>query len=456
MAKIICITTGLTGILNASFELVKRLQEAGHEVTYASPSSVGQKVLSVGIPFIQLPRIKLSPVPELPVFKGKFKQLPRLFYKFKHRESRRKEALENTDPTYFSKILDIRKPDLLIIDIELHEYIFKAFAKKTPFILLSQWFSLWNREGLPYLLHDTIPNEGKEGTKEAIKNSWQEIKDQRSNTFNKQRRFSFGTDRRSVLLALAKKEQFPLQYIKENYWPGPFTYNSLPVMSMTAYEMEFPHEPHPALTYIGPMVYDKRIETIQRSINGQNIEEVFSYQKEKKAKLLYCSISTLSKGGNTFIKKIIEAVKSKENWVLILGLGGLMKDDILNKLPSNVFAFSYAPQLKILQKANCSINHGGIHTINECIHYKVPMLIYSGKKSDQNGCAARVHYHSLGVMADKDLDTSSDIQQKINEVLTHPSYQQNINKMSQIFQTYKKDKPLEHLIQQTVQKKLSV
>ena len=402
-----------------------------------------------------MPEIKLNPAPELPIFKGKFKKTSRLFYKFRHRKSRQAKALENTESTYLSKILDIQRPDLLIIDIELHEYIFKAYAEKTPFILLSQWFSTWNREGLPYLLHDTIPNVGKEGTKEAIQNSWQKVKKQRAKTFKKQRLLSFKTDRRSVLLALAKKEKFPLEYIKENYWPGPFTYNSLPVMSITAYEMEFPHEPHPDLTYIGPMVHDKRIETIQRSINGQSIEQVFSYQKKQQAKLLYCSISTLSKGGNDFIKKIIAAVKDQKNWVLVLGLGGLMKDDILNKLPSNIFAFSYAPQLKILQKTNCSINHGGIHTINECIHYKVPMLVYSGKKSDQNGCAARVHYHGLGIMADKDLDSSSDIQQKINEVLTNPSYQQNINKMNQVFQTYKKNKPLEHLVQQALNKNIS-
>ena len=43
MAKIICITTGLTGILNASFELVARLQQAGYEVCYASPKNVAEK-----------------------------------------------------------------------------------------------------------------------------------------------------------------------------------------------------------------------------------------------------------------------------------------------------------------------------------------------------------------------------------------------------------------------------
>ena len=37
MAHILCMTTGLTGILNASFEVVRRLEKRGHRLTYACP-----------------------------------------------------------------------------------------------------------------------------------------------------------------------------------------------------------------------------------------------------------------------------------------------------------------------------------------------------------------------------------------------------------------------------------
>ena len=60
MAKIICVTTGLTGILNASFELVAQLQSAGHDLKYASPRRVGERVELQGIPFVQLPEIDLT------------------------------------------------------------------------------------------------------------------------------------------------------------------------------------------------------------------------------------------------------------------------------------------------------------------------------------------------------------------------------------------------------------
>lgn len=446
MAKIICITTGLTGILNASFELVKRLESEGHSVIYASPKEVGERVIQQGIPFVQLPEIKQQPAPYVPAFKGTFRKVYRLLYKLTNTKARRKEALENLIPKAFSALLDKESPDLVIIDIELHEYIFRAYSKQVPFVLLSQWFSLWKRPGLPYLLRDTIPNRTWKGSKIAIKFSWWKIKIQRWWTFSKQKWYTGHTDRRSILLDFAKQEGFPLKYIKENYWPGPFTYAELPVMSMTANEMEFPHIKRPNLTYIGPMIHEKRIDSDKKSIRGYTIKEVFEYRKKTGSSLLYCSISTLSKGDILFVKKLIEAVGKRKDWVLIIGMGGLLQEKDLEGLPENVFPFSYVAQLKVLEQADCSINHGGIHTINECIHYKVPMLVYSGKKSDQNGCAARVDYHGLGIMADKDLDRPEEIEYKIDQILKNNSFREKVGKMNHVFSEYRDHRSLEKTI----------
>ena len=440
MAKIICATSGLTGILNASFELVDRLEAEGHQVIYTSPKDVGTRVEMQGIRFQSLPEITLKIDEDIPVYKGPFRKLYRLSYKIRNAAKRREKALLKIDPREFKLLLDRIKPDLLIIDVELHEYIFKAYAKEIPMILLSQWFSLWNRSGLPYLLHDTIPGEGWRGQKWSMRFSWQWIKIKRGYTFFKQRLLAQGTDRRSVLLALAKQEGFPLQLIKENYWPGPFTYDQLPVMSMTAKEMEFPHDERPKLFYTGPMVNEKRIEKEVKGSEAYQLADAFSYCKEQQASLIYCSVSTLHKGDVDFIEKLIEAVKDQKKWVLIIGMGGLIVKKQLENLPKNVFAFSYVPQLKVLKEADCSINHGGIHTINECIHFKVPMLIYSGKRSDQNGCAARVAYHQLGLKGDKDKDDAKAIRQKIEMVLDSDLYKKRVEKMHQNYLKYRENR----------------
>jgi len=381
MAKIICITTGLTGILNASLELVERLKASGHEVSYASPRDVGSRLELHNIPFEKLPKIKLKYDTDVPEFKGLFRK--------------------------------------------------------------------------PYLLHDTIPGKGWKGNSAAIYFSWKIVQLKRWLTFSWQKFYTISNNRRSVLLRFAEQENFPLKWLKENYWPGPFSYDALPVISMTAQEMEFPHDPRPNHFYVGAMVNENRIDKLEKSNNGFSIEEVFDYQKKIGGKLIYCSVSTLLQGDLNFIKKIILAVRRNKNWILIIGMGGLINEETLGVLPGNIFAFSYVPQLKVLAKADLSINHGGIHTINECVFFKVPMLIYSGKKSDQNGCAARVDFHNLGIMADKDIDSPEQIRAKINQVLTDKLYQENIEQMNQVFQKYKNEKTLEKIIEENLKIKLT-
>ena len=448
MAKIICITSGLTGILNSSFELLARLKADGHSIIYASPKNVKEKVIAHGIPYIQLPPIKQHPGFSLPHFKEPMVKLRRFLYKISNASKRRKEALDDMYPAEFSKFIAKESPDLLIVDIELHEYIFHAYSQKQSFVLLSQWFSLWKREGLPYLLHDTIPGQGLAGKRNFIRISWLMIYLQRWFIFAKQKVFSVGTDRRTILQDLAKKEGFPFKYIKENYWPGPFTYAELPVISMTAQEMEFPHNKRPNLSYVGPMIYENRVDHFEQKNSGISINDALAYKVSKDASLIYCTISTLSLGDINFIKKLILAVAKRKDWVLIVSLGGLERTKLPKTLPKNIFVFSYTPQLKVLKHTDCSVNHGGIHTINECIHFKVPMLVYSGKRSDQNGCAARVAYHNLGIMADKEKDEPIDIERNINKILTDNTYKEKIAGMHLRYVTYKQERRLENKIRE--------
>ncbi len=446
MAKIVVITSGLTGILHASFELVARLETAGYAVTYACPKTVGEKVKAQGFDYVQLSAVNYFPEPELPVLKGKLQKIRRLCFKWKNKASRQKVAVASLGMEEFARTIEKLNPDLWILDVELHEHIMTLVAKKKQVLLLSQWFSLWHRKGLPPLLQDTIPGESWRGNSISLVLTWWKIKRQRWWTFWKKKIRSGGTNRRSVLQKYAQEVGFPKRYILENYWPGPFVYGELPVMNMTALELEFPHDIRPNSHYIGPMVFENRVDTQTNIDVDERLATIFKIKRETEKKLIYCSVSTYRKGDKTFLKKITEAVRGREDWLLILGLGGLLETNFLQPLPENVYAFGWIPQLKVLTQADLSINHGGIHTINECVHFGVPMLVYSGKKSDQNGCAARVHFHEIGMMADKDLDDVKKIEQKINRVLTEEIYRKNVAEMRIVFQNYKKVKTVEKVV----------
>jgi UDP:flavonoid glycosyltransferase YjiC (YdhE family) len=447
VAHILLINSGLTGILNASFEVINRLEKAGHRVTFASPEKVGEKVIRQGFEYVQLPPMNFFPEPELPNYQGRFRKLKRLWYKWLHVKQRRKAAVEALGMDIFAEKVREISPDLILIDVELHEHLMTAISMKIPTILLSQWFSLWKRKGLPPLLHETIPGKGFRGSWLGLEWAWSKIKVNRWRIFWKKKLRSGGTNRRSILKKYARTIGFSLKYASENYWPGPLTYNTLPVLNMTLEEMEFPHSIRPNSHYIGAMVFEKR-KDIQIDISTEKrLNEIFETKQKTGAKLIYCSVSTFRKGDSKFLKKLTEAVKNREDWILIIGLGGKLNTDFLEPMPKNVHAFEWIPQLKVLAQADCSINHGGIHTINECIHFRVPMLVYSGKRSDQNGCAARVAYHNLGIMADKDKDGVAEIRGNIESILESEVYQTNIDRMYECYRRYEKEAVLEKFIE---------
>ncbi|MFK8164658.1 MAG: nucleotide disphospho-sugar-binding domain-containing protein [Lewinella sp.] len=433
MGHIFIVTTGLTGILNASFEMARRLRAAGHEVTLGAPRPVGDRVTAQGLNFEEFPFINTDPAPSLPASAGKF---GRMWRRFIYQKQRRATALESYRPHAFKKTVDRLNPDLILIDIELHEYIFAAYGMDRNFVLLSQWYSTWYQPGLPYLLTDVIPGIGERGTPEAIAAHWEAVKRQRTKMFRKMATLSFGTDRRSVLLALAKESGFAFEYIRENWWPGVFSYAELPVITMTPFEMEFPHELRPGLHYVGPMVHEGRVEKAAVSHEGKDIEELLTETKASGAKLMLCTLSTMMAGDVSFLQRLFDAVAERPDWQLLVGLGGQLDPATLGKIPENVHTFSYVPQLRVLRQADLSINHAGIHTIHECIHFGVPMLIYSGKQSDQPGCAARVHHHGLGLMADKDEDEVTTISGNIERVLTDGAFREKVLVMQAACRAY--------------------
>lgn len=450
MRKIFIVTTGLTGILNASFEMARRLRLAGYAVTLGAPRPVEERVTAEGLPFVEFPFIDLDPAPPLPEGSGKVR---RTWLRFRDRKARRAAALESYRPHAFRQAVEDLDPDLLLIDIELHEYIFAAYGMKRNFALLSQWYSTWRRPGLPYQLTDVIPGQGEAGTQDAMEAHWEAVKKQRTKMFAKMALLSSWTDRRSTLLALADEWGFPRELIEENWWPGVFTYNGLPAISMTPYEMEFSHEPPPGLHYVGPMVQEGRAENPALSHNGQDIDELLKECVTAGAKLILTTVSTLHAGDAGFLQRLTAAVGPRTDWRLFIGLGGKLDPAALGELPPNVHTFSYVPQLRVLRQADLSINHAGIHTIHECIHFGVPQLIYSGKRSDQPGCAARVHHHGLGLMADKDTDTVEDIRANIDRVLTEGSFEQATMKMRDNCHRYLEEQVLENRLSDLLDQK---
>lgn len=452
MAHIACLTTGLTGVLNASFEVVSRLQKDGHRVTYLSTPQIKDRIATEGIEYVEIPTINVHPAPALPHFSAPFSWFKRLRFKAINARTRKRVAISALEMKSFSNTLQSLNPDLVLIDMELHEHIITTVALNIRVALLSAWFSGWKHLGVPPINTDIIPGNGFKGSFLGMERAWLTYQFKQWIKIQRRKILDFGSDRYTVLLSYARRNKFPLNELQKYNWPSPFTYKTMPVLTMTAFELEFPHDVRPGLSYIGPMVYLDRKDTIATPAIYESLQEIFELKEQKKKSLIYCSVSSMRKGDTRFTQQIIKAVENQPDWVLILGLGGLIDPCDLGTLPVNVYAFKWVPQLEVLKHADCSVNHGGIHTINECIHFKVPMVVYSGNQFDQNGCAARIAYHGVGLMGDKEKDTPVQIQNHIQAILKENTFRSKMEKLHQQYLIYRKHKTLENLIHEFLKK----
>ena len=142
-------------------------------------------------------------------------------------------------------------------------------------------------------------------------------------------------------------------------------------------------------------------------------------QQRPHVPLLYCSLGTAGwryVGGTRFLQNVVRAADGQP-WNLILSIAEMDRHR-LGILPENVAVFTSVPQLKVLRSCDLMITHGGMNSIKECFHCKVPMLVYPGSNAiDQAGNAARVVYHGLGLMGDIRGETREGVQKKIWRIL---------------------------------------
>ncbi len=109
--------------------------------------------------------------------------------------------------------------------------------------------------------------------------------------------------------------------------------------------------------------------TVPKSLNSP-IARKIPYDKMKKP-VLYISLGTIisSKG---FYKKCIRAFGGKE--VSVILNTGKVPPETLRKMPDNIYAYSYVPQLEVLRHADVFLTHCGMNSVNEAMSLGVPMV----------------------------------------------------------------------------------
>lgn len=441
MAQILCVTNGLPGMLFSSMELTRRLIAAGHVVQYVSYPHTERTVRNHGLDFIPL---EPSRYPDF----WKADTRASLPDRLRRLESRRQEAVESWGLSSFLETLRQTRPELLLIDGELHEQIIAATRTGVPIALLNTFTSIWRQPGVPPPGRLITPGVGWAGTAAGISLAWSELRLRKLIRAQRQKLERAGCDRISILRRIAKESGFDFERETDaGHWLIPFTYSRLPYLSLHPCEFEFPHEPLANVRYLGPMILEDRVDDrITEDVRARIAAVVERRRNNSNRRLLFAGFGSFFTSNKGFLQRLFAAVSSRQDWELVVSLGGRLDPKELGPLPERVHAFRWLNQLDVLRHADVAVTHGGINTLDECVACAVPMLLYCGFETDMAGNTARVGFHQLGLQGDQG-DSAARMQSRLDRLLDEPPFQQNVERMSKAYARYADDQVAERTIE---------
>lgn len=164
---------------------------------------------------------------------------------------------------------------------------------------------------------------------------------------------------------------------------------------------------------------EKFVFTVPGIENTRKVEMKIPYEKMK-SPILYISMGSMI-SSKRFLTKCIKAFSNKDITVIIST--GKVKPEELATLPNNIYAYSFVPQLDVLQHAGLFFTHGGMNSINEAMYYGVPMLVMP-ITSDQPINAQRVEDLKIGKSISK-FCSAKTMYKKTMEVLNDTSIKTN-------------------------------
>ncbi len=244
-----------------------------------------------------------------------------------------------------------------------------------------------------------------------------------------------GKNFESRLEKIMQQEKIPSMY-QINY-KKKFTtsYTNVPEILVYPAELDFPDvSPLPWQTLLSPGVALGRREVIT--------DEVSQFLKLAKTseqnRIIYCSLGTVSdvhlaetNAKANFIDKILQIASANAHLFFIISYGNeLQKEKHSDIGTKNLLALNFAPQLHLLKYADVFMTHGGNNSIYESIYSETPMIVFPlNNYWEQNGSAARVVYHGLGLKSDLNASAQS-ISSQIKLLLASDTYKTAVSAMA--------------------------
>lgn len=143
--------------------------------------------------------------------------------------------------------------------------------------------------------------------------------------------------------------------------------------------------------------------------------------------IVYISLgSIISNRG--FCKECIRAFGNK-NLSVILNTGKIAPET-LGKIPSNIYAYSYVPQIEVLEHADVFLTHCGMNSVNEALYAGVPMVTMPFI-NDQISNAKRIIELGLGKRVRSFPSRGKELYQTVLEVYQDKEIKKNVTEIKE-------------------------
>lgn len=405
---------------NATYKLAQELKMKGHRIIYIGHQSFKETIVRQGFEFHNH---SIFPAREKSSKRNIIKQMIFRYQILKQNEEYYLKGLP------LEEVIKKFKPDLFILDVSLNILFPILLENQIKFIIYNTKVNLNKTYLIPPVTCSFIPKNNIWSVI-RVELLWQNrfLKKQLLMIYGKLR--CFGTSNSVLIRKYLRSRNINQKDIINTKRVGHFGIKTAPEIIFSLQEFDFSSKIENNQFYMCPCVNLSRNELTKEF----NFSEILQRANVKEGfdKIVYCSFGSYdSKFRLTRIKFLVSLINiflKKENYLLIVSTGKDINPRWFKLEAPNIYLCQTVPQLEILSKCNLMINQGGIQSVQECILKQVPMLVYPlNPNLDQEGNAARVVYHGLGLRGNIRKDTDEEIERKIEKVLNESVFKSNLN-----------------------------
>jgi zeaxanthin glucosyltransferase len=428
---------------NATYQVATRLKSLGHKIVYVGfEEDFKESVVAQGFDFKfypPLPFENFSAGDSRSDSVGKKKQRGSLKKYLKRLKLIRDANRLILQGNVFDPIILELMPDLILLDVSYVKYVVPLAKYKKP-ILLIQTMVLAEKSPLVPPFTSTLVPVDTPWHRLRIAWTWYIyfFRAYWAEAWMRAKHLGIeiGISDLRLLRKLAARNGFPFLENVNLQRALVIGFKNIPELITSPAEFDFPRQIEKNKFYLGLVVDIDRKEVAYDETYSRTIEKILTENEHAPKPIIYCSLGSLNtaqyKGCADFYHRVIEAFRTQTCYNVIIAIGKNIDPSEFPSVPENVFLFRKVPQVDILNYASLMITHGGMQSVTECILKEVPMLVYPlSAKFDQNGNAARVVYHGLGLMGNIKRASKAAILRNVEQLINNPVFLVRVKMMKE-------------------------